>query len=382
MDRQLWKPHARRLADYAAGPGSRWRGPVAAVPRHVFVPRWWDRGQSGEWGVRDGPADEEAWFRAAYGDETLVTQVGPLHADYASSGDRPQGLPTSSATVPSLVVRMYRHGRLRPGHDVLDVGTGSGYGCAVLATHLGDQHVTSVDIDTYLTSAAAGRLATAGLRPQVTTCDATGPLPGEYDRIVSMVSMRTVPRSWMAALRPGGRLVTVLAGTTVILTADKGDDGWAQGRIEWDRAGFMDARHGPDYPTNLDELFNAIQHRDGEQVACGRYPVVQVNEAWELKSVLEVTTPGIEHYYEETANGTRIAWMVHADGSWARATAEGTGRPVVHQGGPRRLWDTLDELRDYWLSHGYFQLHGAQAFIPPGGGKVHLARGGWKATIG
>lgn len=53
----------------------------------------------------------------------------------------------------------------------------------------------------------------------------------------------------------------------------------------------------------------------------------------------------------------------------------------MHQGGPRRLWDILDELRDYWLSHGYFQLYGAQAFIPPEGGKIHLARGDWQATI-
>ena len=382
MDLKCWEPHARRLADRAAGPSSRWHGPVATVPRHVFVPRWWDRGESGEWEVRDGLADEEAWLRSTYSDETLVTRIGTLHADHASPGAHPRGLPTSSATLPSLVVRMYRHARLRPGDDVLDVGTGSGYGCALLATFLGGTQVTSIDVDPYLTSAAAGRLASIGLRPHVTTCDATGPLPGEYDRIASMVSMPTIPESWMAALRPGGHLVTVLAGTMAILTAQKGDDGWAEGRIEWDRAGFMAARHGSGYPTNLDQLFNAIQHRDGEQVTRGRYPVIQINEAWELKSMLEVTAPGIEHYYEETAEGTRTAWMVHIDGSWARATAHGTDPPVVHQGGPRRLWDILDDLRDYWLSHGYFQLYGAQAFIPPGGGKVHLARGDWEATIG
>jgi hypothetical protein len=90
--------------------------------------------------------------------------------------------------------------------------------------------------------------------------------------------------------------------------------------------------------------------------------------------------PDIEHDYEESADGQRTAWMAHADGSWARASADGTDDPIVHQGGPRRLWDILDELRGYWLSHGYFQLYGAKAFITPDG-TIYLARGRWKATI-
>ncbi len=40
-----------------------------------------------------------------------------------------------------------RHACITDGVDVLDVGPGSGYGCAVLATRLGDGHVTSVDVD-------------------------------------------------------------------------------------------------------------------------------------------------------------------------------------------------------------------------------------------
>jgi len=56
-------------------------------------------------------------------------------------------------------------------------------------------------------------------------------------------------------------------------------------------------------------------------------------------------------------------------------------RPRGFQGGPRRLWGILDGLRGEWLRQGYFQLYGAQVFIPPKGGKVHLARGSWKATI-
>jgi len=73
--------------------------------------------------------------------------------------------------------------------------------------------------------------------------------------------------------------------------------------------------------------------------------------------------------------------MVHEDGSWARAQAVGIDHPTVHQSGPRRLWDTLDQVRDTWLSQGYFQLYGAEADIPPTGGEIHLRRGAWRATI-
>lgn len=76
----------------------------------------------------------------------------------------------------------------------------------MLAHRLGGQHVTCVDVDAYLAEVAAERLAGIGLSPQLMTCDATGPLPGAYDRIVSTVAVRPIPASWLAALRPGGRI--------------------------------------------------------------------------------------------------------------------------------------------------------------------------------
>ena len=142
-----WEPEAARLAAQVTGPVSRWRGPVSATPRHLFVPRWWRYLDPGGWTLRDGPADERRWIKAAYSDRSLVTRVGAVHADHAARGDHPAGRPTSSSTMPGLVVRMYQHAQLGDGADILDVGTGSGYGCALLARRLGEQHVTSIDID-------------------------------------------------------------------------------------------------------------------------------------------------------------------------------------------------------------------------------------------
>ena len=196
-----WKPRAAQLAAAVTHPVSRWRPAVAAVPRHVFTPRWWTWTAPGPglwhdvWELADGPADPAAWLNTAYADQSLVTQVGPLHADHAHPGDRPVGLPTSSSTLPGLIVQMFRHAMISDGMDVLDVGTGSGYGTALLARRLGDDHVTSIDVDEYLAKTASERLESIGLHPQVTACDATGPLPGTYDRIVSTVAVRPVPAS-------------------------------------------------------------------------------------------------------------------------------------------------------------------------------------------
>lgn len=374
-----WSDQAERLAGEVTRPTSSWREAVLTTPRHLLVPRWWSSSASG-WTLRDGPSDEPAWLAAAYSDTSLVTRVGPLHADLAMPGDRPWGRPTSSATLPGLLVRMFGHADVYDGADVLDVGVGSGYGCALLTKRLGGDRVTGVDVDSYVAEVAAERLDGLGLRPRISTCDATGPLPGEYDRIVATVSVRPIPASWLSALKPGGRLVTTITDTTIIIVADKTEDGGAAGQVQWDRAGFMGTRSGPDYPPSPWREFDLLRDREGEQVAKGRYPVTNVQEAWELQSMLEVTTPGIKHYYQEDEDGRRTAWMVHADGSWARAGALKDEPPVVHQGGPRRLWDALDEVRHRWLVEGSLPLLGAWVYVDPTG-EINLARGSWRARI-
>jgi protein-L-isoaspartate O-methyltransferase len=80
--------------------------------------------------------------------------------------------------------------------------------------------VTSIDVDAYLVQAARDRLEGFGRRPRMVVADATGELPeGEYDRMIATVSVRPVPRSWLAALRPGGQIVTTIAQTSLLVSA-------------------------------------------------------------------------------------------------------------------------------------------------------------------
>ncbi|MFI5805785.1 methyltransferase domain-containing protein [Streptomyces sp. NPDC051561] len=345
----------------------------------MFVPRWWERQDGAAWALRDGPADEAAWLRAAYSDTSLVTRVGPLHADGANLDDHPSGVPTSSSTMPGLVVRMMRHGLLYDGADLCVVGTGSGYSTALAARRLGERHVTAVDVDPYLTEAAVKRLGSLGLNPHVRTCDAAGPIGGDFDRIVSMVALPNLAGA-LAALRPGGRLVTTLARVHVIVTAEKEADGETRGMVEWDRAGFMATRSGPDYPPALAELLASVRDREGDAVTEGRYPVLNVAEAWDVRAMLELAAPGVETHYEERGQ-TRTAWLVHADGSWARASATWIEPPTVHQGGPRRLWTELERIRHRLNGEGGLPLYGSRVRITPDG-VCHFSRGSWSASYG
>ncbi|MGY5129197.1 methyltransferase domain-containing protein [Streptomyces nigrescens] len=376
-----WEPHAESLAAALTHRDSRWREPIGSVPRHLFVPRWWRRARTG-WHLHVGADNEQRWLDTAYSDTSLITRAGPLHADDATPDDHPIGRPTSSATLPSLIVRMLQHAHIDESDSLLHIGTGSGYTDALAAHRFGSGQVTSVDVDPYLVESASHRLADIGLHPTLLATDGTGPLPlppGSTDRIVSTVSVRPIPESWLTALCFGGRLVTTLAGTSLLITAEKTENGGATGRVEWDRAGFMHTRRGNNYPPSDDELLATARHHDGEDIGKGPYPVVDVANAWDLASMLDLIAPGIEHDYRED-DEQRTALMTHPDGSWARATARGTDRPTVHQGGPRRLWEILDGVRHDWLATGELPVRGARVIIKPDG-TTTLARGDWHTKI-
>jgi protein-L-isoaspartate(D-aspartate) O-methyltransferase len=103
----------------------------ARVPRHVFVPEV-------------GAAD-------AYRDEAFVIKCG---AD---------GLPVSSSSQPAMMAIMLDQLDLRPGHRVLEIGTGTGYNAAVMAAVVGrGGQVVTIDIDQDLVARAQSSLVRAG----------------------------------------------------------------------------------------------------------------------------------------------------------------------------------------------------------------------------
>lgn len=368
-----WRDPAARMAATITPSLSHWRTPLETVPRHVFVPGWWGAaGSARTWVAFDGPSDPDHWLSAAYSDETLVTRVGKEHADAAARGKVVvDGRPTSASINPDVLIQLYRYARLTQGHNVLEIGTGPGYGTALLCARLGDTHVTSVEIDRDVTKTAKAHLEEIGMHPTVRTMNALRFIPaGTFDRIISTVGVATIPAPWMYALREGGRLVTPLADTCAVLTADKHPGGRLYGRVEWEPASLMTARHTDDYVPELsdDRLYEILTAPGDRAISPGRYPLVDPAAAWDLFSTLTITHPELQYYWDEPkdhASATCTLW--DANGSWARAAGIPGQIPTVFSSGPTDLWAQLEDLKTQWLTHGPLPLFGAPAVIEEDG---------------
>ncbi|MBR7839261.1 hypothetical protein KDL01_38730 [Actinospica durhamensis] len=366
-----WQDAARRLAAMVELPDSPWFRPLATTPRHRFIPAWFERSADG-WTSVDGDSEREKWRNIAYeSTASIVTKVAGHHADLTDPQQPIQGRPTSSATNPWRVIQIYRAARIHNGcGDVLDVGTGPGYGAALLSKVVGSRQVTTIDVDAYLTRVAEMRLrpATDQPHPRIITADATGPLDWEGNRIAAMVSVPGIPASWLASLKPDGRLAVSIAGTSITIAARKLEDGGAWGRVELEPGGFMRTRGPGDYPPPLVGRITAEMTYSDEDASVSPYPVVNLDQAPELSSLLALTVPGIEWVHDTGADGAQSTWLAHPDGSWARAEGHQDFSTVrTFQGGPRRLWDELDRIRLDWLRNGRLSLFGAEVRIQPDG---------------
>ncbi|MBV9030264.1 MAG: methyltransferase domain-containing protein [Pseudonocardiales bacterium] len=103
----------------------------------------------------------------------------------------------SSTSMPALMTRMLEALDIRDGHDVLEIGAGTGYNAALLSHRLGDQHVFAVDIEPTLIRLVRERLAKIGYHPTLVTADGADDLPehAPYDRVITTCSVSAVPWS-------------------------------------------------------------------------------------------------------------------------------------------------------------------------------------------
>lgn len=162
---------------------------MRAVPRHLFLP---------------AVAPEQA-----YADIAVVTRVDDV------------GAAISSASQPTMIAIMLDQLLAAPGMRILEIGAGTGYNAALLATLVGPTgHVTTVDLDATTTDAACHHLATAGFGPERVTVICGDGAQGwasaaPYDRVILTVGAWDVMPAWFSQLADGGRLVLPLAMHTV-----------------------------------------------------------------------------------------------------------------------------------------------------------------------
>ena len=119
---------------------------------------------------------------------------------------------------PKMEARVLQELALEPGESVLEIGTGSGYLTALLASRGG--RVTSVEINPRLATEAKAKLAAAGIDGvAVAAGDGARGWGGDtYDAIVLTGSTPILPDALVAQLRPEGRLFAVV-GEPPVMTA-------------------------------------------------------------------------------------------------------------------------------------------------------------------
>ncbi|MGH3995296.1 MAG: methyltransferase domain-containing protein, partial [Pseudonocardiaceae bacterium] len=209
-----WRERARRLVDRLTADGDLhtpgWREALLAVPRHAFVPRYYELDNNtrpATW-KRHEPSDEAStarWLELVYSPTTLVTAL----ADYAGRGVQTGVV---SSTKPDLMIRMLEVLQVADGMRALEIGTGTGYNAALLCHRLGQDNVCSIDIDPALITDARARLAGLGYHPALVAADGAEGLAGHapFDRIIATCSVRAIPPAWIHQLAPGGLLLVHL----------------------------------------------------------------------------------------------------------------------------------------------------------------------------
>ncbi|MEV8536049.1 methyltransferase domain-containing protein [Streptomyces sp. NPDC051211] len=218
-----------------------WRAAFAAVPRHVFVPCYFTgrgAGQERVWGEDPDPAQRARWLRGVYTDTPLATRLR-------------DGELVSSSSQPSLMAKMLAALDVRDGDNVLEIGAGTGYNAALLCHRLGDERVTTVDLDADITESARAHLAQLGYHPAVITGDGARGAPGRapFDRIIVTCTLPQIPHAWLGQCRPGARILAPLATGLIALRVQDAD--FAEGRFLHTSAYFVPLRGAEAAPQGV-----------------------------------------------------------------------------------------------------------------------------------
>ncbi|MFJ6741027.1 methyltransferase domain-containing protein [Streptomyces sp. NPDC091279] len=316
-----------------------WRDTVTSVDRGLFIPN--------RIGDVDKAADPEEWARLVYADVPVVTQVDD------GEGDGP-GRPTSSSSMPSLMLDMLSLLGVQDGHRVGEVGAGTGLNAAWLAHRLGVENVSTVEYDPVVAERARANLAAAGLPVPVLTGDGMAGLPDHapLDRLICTCTVRTVPYAWVAQT-PGGRIVTPWGGSFHSYSFAVLDvaDGVARGRFVGD----------PDFMWSRDQrgrrwaIADVYHRQEGEKSTTPVDPREIDGDADALFAIgtqLHDAYPQLHH--ADDGSGEATYWLLGDDGtSWATVEyVPDRTHFEVEQHGPRRLWSEAEAAWNWWLDQG------------------------------
>jgi protein-L-isoaspartate(D-aspartate) O-methyltransferase len=307
-----------------------------AVPRHLFLP--------------DEPLER------VYSDIAIAVRRSA------------EGRWTSSSSQPAIMAIMLDQLGLEPGQRVLEIGTGSGFNAALIASIVGPAgKVVTVDIQPDLVEDARQHLEAAGC-PWVQTVAGDGgygyPEEAPYDRIILTVGSATIAPAWREQLAEGGRLVLPL-GT-----------GW-QKAVAFDRRG--------------EELVSVSMHDCGFMMLQGAFappPPIQTQIGPDprlfLSSDNELPVDGerlaswLDEPGQDWPTGVVIQLMEVISGLNTWLGAHLPGLAGLTATGELAEQDSVPQLMGFG---GEWKSANTMVLVEPGGMGVLVRPPGWKAPL-
>lgn len=258
--------------------------------------------------------------------------------------------------MPSVMAGMLEALDLRAGMRVLEIRTSTGYHTALLCHLVGTPNVVTVELDPALAGSAHDALAAIGLDPVVHTGDGRLPVPGQgrFDRVIATAAADHIPPAWITHLGPGGVIVTdlrgSLAGGLVRLTrSDNEDDDVVEGPFLGVAGAFMPLRGVVGSPHRDGEVWDRpLDMINPQRGLTATDPALLAEEGLRLVVQLHLGGKRLRGFLPDDG----MAWSGRgADGSWF--TVDTTPRSdglllAVVEGGPQRLWDTVETAAATW----------------------------------
>ncbi len=353
-----------------------WRTAFLAVARHQFLPpQVWVDDERGTPQPLSRDHDPGRWLEWAYRNVPILTQFDDGQTTWPETDGE---LCTSSASKPELVLSMLTALDVHDGHKVLEIGTGTGYNAALLASRLGASNVITMEIDPGLADRARAALRAADLPVTVVTGDGTEghPAGAPYDRVIATAAVRVgeVPYSWVAQTRPGGVIVTPMrtdfGGSVPLMRFTIEDDRTATG-TPVGRVGFMALRS----QRTLDWTPDHLDPEDpAAEVSITTLKPWRVAENHHVRWAIGTRVPTCvwEHQPPTDDRKHHLLWLLDpVGGSWAVARYDDSPGPrQVRQYGPRRMWDEVEAAFRGWAAEGKPTLDRTQITITPNSQKV------------